>query len=368
VGVPNYAELKNLALDRAGLNPQQTILSCGTLLNNTAVSSAVLFGSIVPGMQVTGTGIPAGTTVVSGGGSASPSALVISQQSTAANGTYSLTFYGPDAPVSDAEFARYINDALRDVWEMSGGRLKTVPSATAWTSSETALGTVTGILTDVQEIVHLHQTSQAPVVVSCVEVPGYALTLPSGTFPATIVPRMVATGAHVAAGAIVMAVATDRTSVTLSALISGSQTENVTFSPVDGTEMERKPLSYIHYLNSFPGGYGSYTKPKVYAITRIATPSAGTTNLLQLDYWPGVSGFYFPLAYVPQFLEIDAVTNTVPDVNDLEARDAALMAAIRLAVTYGRPEFVPNIFADLSTRGQEIMQLKAKAVVSADSG
>jgi hypothetical protein len=178
---------------------------------------------------------------------------------------------------------------------------------------------------------------------------------------------MVAVGAHVASGSIVIAVAADRLSLTLSAAVTGSQTETITFHPVDGIEMERKPLSYIHYLRSFPGGYGSYAEPKLYAATRMATPSAGTVNLLQLDYWPEVSGFYFPLAYVPQFVEIDAVTNTYPDLNDTEAHDAALVAAARLAVVYGRPELVPDIFEDMTSRGQAIMERKAKAKVSADS-
>ena len=67
-----------------------------------------------------------------------------------------------DAPVSDTEFARFVNEAYADVWELSGGRIKTVDSAVAWNVSQNAVGTVTGLLTDMSDPLHLWATSTAP--------------------------------------------------------------------------------------------------------------------------------------------------------------------------------------------------------------
>jgi hypothetical protein len=61
-----------------------------------------------------------------------------------------------DAPISDTVFARFVNDAYADVYAISGSRIKNVASATAWTSAQTATGVVTGILTDVEELLHVY--------------------------------------------------------------------------------------------------------------------------------------------------------------------------------------------------------------------
>ena len=85
-----------------------------------------------------------------------------------------------------------------------------------------------------------------------------------------------------------------------------------TFSPTVGaTELQKVEMSYITHLRS-GSGYGNYAKPQVYALNRIATTTPGAVNLLQMDYWPGTTGYYFPMQYVPQFTPIDSATVTTP--------------------------------------------------------
>src|SRR5258706_14855217 len=171
-----------------------------------------------------------------------------------------------DSPVPDALFARYINDALRDIWELSGGRMKNVASATAWTTAQTATGVVTGILTDVAEMLHVWaSTTSGSVGVSANDV-----------------------------------------------------------------ELDRADLSYIQFLRSNASGFPTYLVPKLFALTRIATVTPASVNLLQLDYWPSVTGFYLPIKYRQQFAEIDSATVTTPDLDDVWARDGGLLCARRL--------------------------------------
>lgn len=206
-----------------------------------------------------------------------------------------------DAPISDTEFARFINDAYSDIWPPSGGRLKTVASATAWTSAQTATGQVVGILTDVEDIRHVWaSTTSGSVGVS------------SGDY-----------------------------------------------------ELDRVELSRIFALRADGSGYPTYLKPREYAISRKATTTPASVNLLQLDYWPSVTGYYLPIAYVPQFTPIDSATVTTPDVNDIESRDIALLAASRIAQAVGRAELVPGILADISTRTQTAIQRKLEALLDA---
>ena len=296
MSVPTYSELRDLALDRAQLNVSRQILSC-TLASNTTVTSATLFGSVVAGMQVTGVGIPVGTTVAS---VQTTSSLTLTIAATA-SGASTLTFYALDSPLVEAEFARFINDALRDVWEMSGGRVKNVASATAWTSAQTATGVVTGVLADIEEILHVWaSTTSGSVGVSANEV-----------------------------------------------------------------EVERKDLSYIQYLRANSAGYPTYLVPKFYALTRLSTVTPASVNLLQLDYWPSVTGFYLPIKYMPQWQEIDGVTVTVPDLDDTWARDGGLLCARRLAASYGREEFIQGIEEDYSQRMQEALARKQSSKVDA---
>jgi hypothetical protein len=296
VAVPTYSDLKDLAFDRAQLNTSRQALAC-TLNSTTTVTSAALFGSVVAGMQVTGTGIPVGTTVQA---VATTSSLTLTIAATLTQAS-TLTFYALDSPVTDVEFARFINDALRDVWEMSGGRMKNVASATAWNSAQTATGVVTGILTDIAEIIHVWASGT------------------SGSVGAT---------------------ATD-------------------------VEVERKDLSYIQFLRANAAGFPTYLVPKFYALTRLSTVTPASVNLLQLDYWPSVTGFYLPIKYMPQWQEIDGTSVTTPDLDDIWARDGGLLCARRLAASYGREEFIPGIEADYSQRMQEALARKQSSKVDA---
>lgn len=207
-----------------------------------------------------------------------------------------------DAPVSDTEFARFINEAYSDVWQISGGRPKTVASATAWTSANSATGQVTGILTDVEDIIH----------------------------------------------------------------VWASTTSGSVGTSAGDTELDRVELSYIMALRADGVGlptYAATTPPKVYALSRKATTTPASVNLLQLDYWPSVTGFFLPIMYVPQFTEIDSATVTTPDVNDLESRDIGLLCAARIAQMVQRNDLVPGILADVSMRTQAALARKMAALM-----
>lgn len=204
-----------------------------------------------------------------------------------------------DAPLSAAEIARFLNEAYADIWEISGGGVKTVASATAWTSASSMTGVVTGLLTDIHEITRIWSSTTA-------------------------------------------------------ASVGVSSGDN---------ELDRTELSMVQWLRkSFMTG--SYDRPKVYAATRLATAVPGSVGNHRLDYWPSVTGYYFPTEYVPQFTEIDSVTVTTPDVNDLESRDIGLLAAARAAPLIGRAELVPSILADVSSRTAAALERKMKSLLS----
>jgi hypothetical protein len=205
-----------------------------------------------------------------------------------------------DAPFSSAEIARIINDAFADIWEISGGSVKRVASATAWTSAQLATGIVAGILTDIGEVASLFQTTT------------------SGS-----------TGA-----------ATD-------------------------AQVRLVELDHILHLRS-TAGMGTYTVPKVAAITPMSTDTPADVQKMQLDYWPGVTGFYFPLHYKRKFSPIDSATVTTPDVTDLESRDIGLLAGARMAQVTDRSDLVPGILADISQRTQAAIARKLEALVTAD--
>lgn len=205
-----------------------------------------------------------------------------------------------DAPATVAEQERFINEAYADLWEISGGSVKRVASATAWTSASTATGIVAGILTDIAEVISLFQTTV------------------SGS--------------------------------------TGSETD---------TELDQVELGYIkHVRGAF--GYSNYSVPKLFALTRTATLTPADVGKLRLDYWPSVTGFFFPVHYRPQFTILDDTVVTTPDVNDLESRDIGLLAAAKLAPLIGRAELVPSILADVSQRTSEMLERKLRSLVSAD--
>lgn len=200
-------------------------------------------------------------------------------------------------PLATADKLSFLNDAYADIYEISGGRLKRVASATAWTSAQLATGIVAGILTDIAEIHTIFQTTT-----------------------------------------------------------SGS-TGAVTDTPLRKVELER-----ILWLRTAQG-HGTYNAtPKLYATSYMATGTAADVNKLQLDYFPGVTGFYFPIHYVAQFTPLTDILTEKPDVNDLESRDIALMAAARLAGTMGRTDLVPGILADVSNRTAKALERKLTAL------
>lgn len=209
-----------------------------------------------------------------------------------------------DAPVpTEAEFARWLNDAYATVWNLSGGRFKTIASATAWTSAQLATGQVQGAAaaTDIEDIRHVWASTTSG-----------SLGVSSGD-----------------------------------------------------VEVDRVELAEVLALRASSAGYPTYLVPKKYAVTRKATITPASVNLLQLDYWPGLTGFYLPIMYVPQFTPMDSATVTTPDVNDLESYDIALLTAAKLAQIFNRNDLVPGIFADLSTNTQAALERKLNAMLDA---
>lgn len=205
-----------------------------------------------------------------------------------------------DAPFSAAEIARFLNDAYSDVYEISESSHKTVASATAWTSAETATGYVVGLLTDMRDVLHCWASTTSGSV--------------------------------------------------------GRSSGDV--------ELDRVELSRVLALRQ-SSMTGTYALPKVYAISRVATVTPASVGLHRLDYWPSVTGFYFPIMYLPQLTEIDSATVTTPDVNDIESRDIGLLAAARAAPLVGRHDLVPSILADVSERTARALERKMKTLLHA---
>lgn len=206
-----------------------------------------------------------------------------------------------DAPLSTAEKLRFYNDAYADVYEIAGGRIKRVASATAWTSAQTSTGIVAGILTDIQEVVAVFQTTT-----------------------------------------------------------SGS-TGGISDAPLRRVELER-----ILWLRTAQG-HGVYLTPKLFAISPMATTTAADVNKVQLDYYPSgaaVTGFYFPMHYIAQFTPLTALSTEVPDVNDAESRDIALLGAARIAQVIGRSDLVPGILADVSMKTAAALDRKMRSLMA----
>lgn len=207
------------------------------------------------------------------------------------------------APVSTAEKNRLVDEAYVDIYEVSGGGIKKVASATAWTSAQVATGVVQGILTDIREPMHLFATATS----GSIGVPGTdsEVTLPKGGLP------------------------------------------------------------YINFLRQ-SSGHGTYSVPKMAAIVRLDSVNvAADVGKVVLEYWPSVTGFYFPLHYVPMFTPLAGSANLKPNVTDLESRDIGLIAAARLAISIDRQDLVPGILADISQRTAKGLAEKLKAMMSA---
>jgi hypothetical protein len=122
-------------------------------------------------------------------------------------------------------------------------------------------------------------------------------------------------------------------------------------------------ISEIEWYRENQTHLGSYTKPKLYAVTRNYTTTVADVNKIRLDVWPGVTGIYLPIHYIPQFTAIDSATVTTPAVNDIESRDIGLLAASRMAQLMGRHELVPGILADISQRTAEGLERKMASLM-----
>lgn len=207
-----------------------------------------------------------------------------------------------DLPITTTEQLRFINDAYATVYEVSGGRTLKVASATAWTSAQLATGVVAGILTDVAEIKTLWASTT------------------SGS-----------TGAS-----------------------SGDY-------PLRKVEMEviqaRRGAS--------TGTYGTYSRPMEYATMRLSTSTAADVNKLELHYWPPVTGFYFPILYLAEFTPLTALDTSKPNVNDLESRDIALLAAVTYSQLMSRHDLVPGLLMDVSEKTRLGLERRSTALMDA---
>jgi hypothetical protein len=277
-----------------------------------------------------------------------------------------------DAPIGTAEMLRAINDAYASVWEISGGGIKSVGSPTAWHSAEGATGIVYGLLSDIKEVLHLYASTTAPSVLTTTTSLGLdALT--SAALFGPIKRGMHITGADIPANTVVKSIEST-SSLTMSQVATGNTTGLRTFSDtgeVSGTkELDRRELSEVQWWKKSSLA-GTYAQPKIYSVTRLeaGTPAAATVSdvgKLRLDYWPEVTGFYFPIAYIPQFTPMDGGSSDVPSVNDLESYDIAWMAAADLAPRIGRAELVPAILMKVSAGTQRALERKLSTLVSAD--
>jgi hypothetical protein len=202
-----------------------------------------------------------------------------------------------DAPISAAEMARAINHAYSIIWKESGGTLTVATHATLWTPSPAVSGTQTmaGALTSIEEIIHLWV----------------------GT------------------------------------------TVGSTGASTGDTELKRVELSKIQWRRSNSTGIGTYAESKEYAVSKASTTTAANVNKLTLEVWPASAGTrYYPGHYIPQFTEIDAVTVTTPDVNEIQSRDIGYMVALSFADRLGRAEFAPRIAAMISESTREMQAFK----------
>jgi hypothetical protein len=128
------------------------------------------------------------------------------------------------------------------------------------------------------------------------------------------------------------------------------------------------PVEYdeIQYMRAHGGGHGTYTTIQKYSISRLSTSTPASVGLLQLDYWPSVTGFYLPTHYIRQFVPIDSVTVTTPDCSDIGSRDIVWLAAIDLAPRIGRQRFIPTLQAYLSKGMVAMLTRKKRAMETGD--
>lgn len=279
-----------------------------------------------------------------------------------------------DAPVSDTEFARKYNDSARDVWEMSGGRLKSVASATAWDLAHlSANGTVYGLLTDVAEIEQLYATTVAPRAIVCDNttaskaVTSAALFGDAGAGLTPVTPGMAVSHATAITDGTLVRSVTSTSALTLTQNAAIATAPTLTFSPTTGPiELDEVGLDEIKFRRANSAGFPTYLAPKLYAKVRSDSNAVdANANLLRVELWPVVTGYYLPMEYMPQWKEIDSATVTTPALNDVEARFAGLWCAYGLAPLVGRADLVPGIAAKMQLRDKVMADRLLSSKVSA---
>lgn len=211
-----------------------------------------------------------------------------------------------DAPFTTAQKLERLNDAYATIWELSGGAITNVAGAsTTWTPAPTIAtdGKLVGVLRDIKEVMHVGASTS-----------GTAVLGDSGV-----------------------------------------------------VELDRVEKSRIVWLRS-QSGIGTYAVPQVFSVTRVRASSDVAANVgrYDLDVWPGVVGYYFPMEYVRQFTPLTGIATDVPDVDDIESRDIPLLAALTACPLVGRAELAPGIAADISQRTQQAIERKMKSLLSAD--
>ena len=263
-----------------------------------------------------------------------------------------------NAPTSAAERLRAINSAYQMVWEISGGRLKKIASAGAWTAAQLASGIVYGNLTDIEEIKTLWYTATAPAVIVCAT--STSVNVTSAALFGSVVTGMAVSGSGVPANTFVESVTTTSALILTQATTSTVDPVNLTFSPTAGTTVQPAEWAEIQWLRS-ASGLPTYSTPKRFAAVRPATVTEANKNKLELHYWPSVTGFYFPMAYVSQFTPMDGDAGDVPEVNDLESYDIAWIAALDLAPRLDRQELAPGIALKVSEGTRAALDRKQAA-------
>lgn len=263
-------------------------------------------------------------------------------------------------PFDTATRLRHLNDAYGFVWGLSGGRVYEVGSGTAWSAAQSAAGVAFGLLTDIEDVIDVFSTATAPSALTTVTASTTTLTSSAAFGP--IIPGMHITGTGIPANTQVRSVEST-SSLTMTKAATDGTSGARTFSPTTGTALYRRDLQYIEGLRASQG-LGTYARPTVYALTRLATTVPAGVGIMKLDYFPSATGFYLPIKYVPQFTVLDAATVTTPDVTDLFSQDIYLLAAMSLAPLMDRRDLIDGLFADLSDRTQEAKDVSKKAMAA----
>jgi len=207
-------------------------------------------------------------------------------------------------PFTAAQVLRAYNEAYNDVWEAEGGGITQVTGlGTTWTPSPTFAtdGKLVGVLRDINEIISVGAT------LSSIGLVGDATT-------------------------------------------------------IDLTRVERGRIQWLRDNT----GLGTYAVPKLYSVTRIRASSDVAANVgrYDLDVWPGVGLYYFPMDYVRQFVPLAGNATDVPDVTDIGSRDICWLAAMNLAPLQNREQFVPGLLMRISEKTRLSLERKRTSLLS----